>query len=140
MPNPIEGIAVNDSEFDDVLEIAPDAENLIVDIPLPESIEQQTNKSLQRVTVKTGDSLALIFSRLGLSPRSLYNIMSLGKEVSRLKKLRPGQILNFHINANELDKLEYEVNLTDSLLITKQDGQFQAELVHEKLENTRKLS
>tara|TARA_R110002096_G_scaffold105107_5_gene231545 strand:- start:34616 stop:36118 length:1503 start_codon:yes stop_codon:yes gene_type:complete len=134
LPNPIEGIAVNDSEFDDVLEIAPDAENLIVDIPLPESIEQQTNKSLQRVTVKTGDSLALIFSRLGLSPRSLYNIMSLGKEVSRLKKLRPGQILNFHINANELDKLEYEVNLTDSLLITKQDGQFQAELVHEKLE------
>ncbi|GJM04996.1 MAG: hypothetical protein DHS20C09_09870 [marine bacterium B5-7] len=138
-PNLIEEVTANDSDFDGVLEltpdaIAPDSENLVADEPLLESIEQQTNKSLQRVTVKPGDSLALIFSRLGLSPRSLYNIMSLGKEVSRLKQLRPGQILNFHINENELDELEYEVNLTNSLLITKQNGKFQAELVHEKLE------
>ncbi len=137
--NVIEESTVNDSELNDVIEItphviAPDSENLIVDESLSESIEQQTNKSLQTVTVKTGDSLALIFSRLGLSPRSLYNIMSIGKEVSRLKKLRPGQILNFHINENELNKLEYEVNLTNSLLITKQDGKFQAELIHEELE------
>lgn len=138
IPNLIEESTVNDSEFNDVIEItphaiAPDSENLVVDDPLSESIEQ-TNKSLQTVTVKTGDSLALIFSRLGLSPRSLYNIMSLGKEVSRLKELRPGQILNFHINENELDRLEYEVNLTDSLLITKLNDKFQAELIHEELE------
>jgi len=132
-------VTVNDPELNDVIEIAPhtltpDSENLVVEKPLSESIGLLTDKSLQSVTVKTGDSLALIFSRLGLSPRSLYNIMSLGKEVSRLKKLRPGQILNFHINDNELDKLEYEVNLTNSLLITKQDGKFQAELIHEELE------
>ena len=59
---------------------------LVEDKPSSESIEQQTNKSLQRVTVKTGDSLALIFSRLGLSPRSLYNIMSLGKEGLKVKE------------------------------------------------------
>ncbi len=138
-PNLIEESTVNDSDLNDVIEITPhvitpDSENLVVDESLSESIEQQTNKSLQTITVKTGDSLALIFSRLGLSPRSLYNIMSLGKEVSRLKKLRPGQILNFYINGNELDKLEYEVNLTNSLLITKQDGKFQAEIIHEELE------
>lgn len=100
----------------------------------PEIVEPEPTEQLKRVTVKTGDSLALIFSRLGLSPRSLYNIMSLGKEVSRLKKLRPGQVLGFTIDTEELVKLEYEINLTNTLLITKQDDQFQAELIEEKLE------
>ncbi len=138
-PNLIEEITVDDSKLNDVIEItrttkAPDSEKLIAEEPSWETNEKQSIESLQRITVKTGDSLALIFSRLGLSPRSLYNIMSLGKEVSRLKNLRPGQILNFHIIENELTKLEYEVNLTNSLSITKQDDKFQAELIHEKLE------
>jgi murein DD-endopeptidase MepM/ murein hydrolase activator NlpD len=138
----IEEITINAPELNDVIEIPPPAtkpesKELIVEAleeSLPESIEQQSSEVVQRVTVKTGDSLALIFSRLGLSPRSLYNIMSLGKEVSRLKKLRPGQKLNFYIDGNELIKLEYEVSLTNSLLITKQDDKFQAELISEELE------
>ena len=38
--------------------------------------------SWQSVVVKPGDSLALIFSRLGLGSNSLFQIMSLGKETS----------------------------------------------------------
>ncbi len=94
---------------------------------------QATDNRWQRVTVKTGDSLALIFARLGLSPRSLYEIMLLGKETSRLKKIRPGQILNFRIDANALTALEYAINPTHTLSITKQEGMFQATLVHEEL-------
>lgn len=137
--NLIEEITLNEPDINAVIEIpqsthAPEVENIIAEESLSESIEQASTETLQQVTVKTGDSLALIFSRLGLSPRSLYDIMSIGKEVSRLKKLRPGQILNFYIDKNELTRLEYEVNLTDSLLITKQDDKFQAELLHEELE------
>ena len=91
-----------------------------------------------RVTVKNGDSLALIFSRLGLSPNSLYRLMSLGKDVSRLKKLKPGQVLNFQIEDNELLGLEYEMDLTNTLKVSKQDGKFLAEKIHIELESTVK--
>lgn len=99
-----------------------------------EPIEQQAEGLSHRVIVKSGDSLALIFSRLGLSPASLYKLMSLGKEVSQLKKLQPGQVLNFQINENELTKLKYEVDFTNSLVITKSDDGFQADSIHEELE------
>ncbi len=92
----------------------------------------------QSVTVKPGDSLALIFSRLGLSPTSLYNIMSLGKEVSKLKKIRPGQLLKFHIEDNELLGLNYEMNLTKSLNISLEDNKFKAEVIHIELEKVVK--
>ena len=106
------------------------------EISLEETIVQTTEEqSWETITVKSGDSLALIFSRLGLSPRSLYNIMSLGKEVSRLKKLKPGQQLNFRIEESELTALEYEVDLRRTLKITKQDDTFHSELVHEELES-----
>ena len=71
------------------------------------------------VRVKSGDNLALIFSRLGLGPALLHHIMSLGGEVSRLKKLRPGQLLKFNIEAGELLGLEYEIDLTRTLKLTK---------------------
>ena len=102
-------------------------------------IKQNEDESAwQKVTVKSGDSLALIFSRLGLSPRSLYNIMSLGKDVTRLKRLQPGQTLNFNIQENELLALEYEMSLTQTLKLEKQDTQYVAKLVTIELESVVK--
>ena len=101
-------------------------------------IKQTPEIGWQSVTVKTGDSLALIFSRLGLSPNTLFQLMSLGKNVSRLKKLRPGQTLNFHIIDKELLDLEYEMGLTDTLKISKQDAHYQAEIIHKELETVVK--
>jgi murein DD-endopeptidase MepM/ murein hydrolase activator NlpD len=92
----------------------------------------------QTVTVKSGDSLALIFSRLGLSPTSLYNLMSLGKEVSVLKKIRPGQILNFNIADNELLGLEYEMSLTKTLKISKEDNKFTTDVIEIELDKVVK--
>ena len=106
--------------------------------PVAEVQKPESTEHVKHITVKTGDSLALIFSRLGLSPRSLYNIMSLGKEASRLKRLQPGQQLIFYFDKEELSKLEYEVNLTNTLLISKDENEFQATLVEEELESRTK--
>lgn len=94
----------------------------------------------QSVTVKSGDSLALIFSRLSLSPGSLYKIMSLGKEVSNLKRIQPGQLLNFHILDNELLGLTYEMSLTKTLNISKEDNKFKLEIIEIELEKVVKNS
>jgi len=139
-PGSAEELAFDKPVMDDIQELQPLAD---ISEPVifteeersPEVLEPISTEILKRVTVKTGDSLALIFSRLSLSPRSLYNIMSLGKDASRLKKLRPGQILNFSIDEKELIKLEYEVNLTSTLVISKVDDKFQAELIKEELES-----
>lgn len=95
----------------------------------------ETPNPWQSVNVKPGDSLALIFSRLGLSPTTLYNIMSLGKEVSNLKKIRPGQILNFHIENDTLIALEYEMSLTKTLVVEKAENKFTSAVKEVELES-----
>ena len=80
------------------------------------------------VQVKSGDNLALIFSRLGLSPALLHHIMSLGGEVGRLKRLRPGQLLNFNIEAGELLGLEYEIDLTRTLKLSKETDSYSVKI------------
>ena len=87
----------------------------------------------QSVTVKSGDSLALIFTRLGLSATELYRIMSLGKNVNILKKIKPGQIINFHIENDRLLGIEYEKNLTQTLSISLKGDQYRAELLQHSL-------
>ncbi|MCG8377963.1 MAG: peptidoglycan DD-metalloendopeptidase family protein, partial [Proteobacteria bacterium] len=96
--------------------------------------EQKIKIPWQTITVKSGDSLALIFSRLGLTPGELYNVMSLGKEVNQLKNLLPGQRIKFHIDGDDLAGLEYEIDLTQTLKISKQENNFISELVHEELD------
>lgn len=100
--------------------------------------EIETPNLWQSVKVKSGDSLALIFSRLGLSPTTLYSIMSLGKEVSNLKKIRPGQVLNFHIEDNGLIALEYEMSLTETLVVEKTGNKFSSEVKEIELESVVK--
>lgn len=80
------------------------------------------------VRVKSGDNLALIFSRLGLSPALLHHIMSLGGEVGRLKRLRPGQLLNFNIETGELLGLEYEIDLTRTLKLSKETDSYSVKI------------
>ena len=103
--------------------------------PLLTEEERNTKQTIdwQSVTVKSGDSMALIFSRLGLSPSELYNIMTLGKDVARLKKIRPGQIIHFHIVDKKLHGLEYEFDLSNTLSITLHEETFVATVVEHEL-------
>ncbi len=132
-----------DEDFTNEIEDISDSSSYQDDDPviaMEESVleEDEVIEPWQSVTVKSGDSLALIFSRLGLSPRSLYNLMSLGKEVSNLKKIQPGQILNFQIADNELLGLEYEMSLTNTLKISKEENKFISEIKQIELEKVVK--
>jgi murein DD-endopeptidase MepM/ murein hydrolase activator NlpD len=64
--------------------------------------------------------------------------MSLGKEVSNLKKLQPGQQLNFHIENNALLGLKYEMSLTRTLQVSKDENQFKVEQIQIELDKTVK--
>ncbi|MBL1320506.1 MAG: peptidoglycan DD-metalloendopeptidase family protein [Methylophaga sp.] len=86
----------------------------------------------QEITVKSGDNLSLIFPRVGLSARDVYNVAQLGKEVKPLLNLKPGQILRFSIKSAEetktLDKLELELSALQTLSITSSDNGYQTSM------------
>jgi len=85
----------------------------------------QATINWQEITVKSGDNLSLIFPRVGLSARDVYNVAQLGKEVKPLLNLKPGQILRFSIKSEEdtkaLDKLELELSALQTLSVTSSD-------------------
>jgi len=88
----------------------------------------------QEITVTKGDSLARLFKRLNLSPQVLHTLMTLGKETSILKRLKPGQVLWFQVVDNQFIALKYPVDLVTTLHIVKSDEGIQATTIIEELE------
>ena len=79
------------------------------------------------LTIKPGDNLARIFQRNNLPAVELQNIVNLGKPVSALKKILPGQKLGFKITpSGELLAIRYKKNAFDTLLIQRQGRNFLA--------------
>lgn len=75
----------------------------------PDPVAEDTETAITRnVTVKSGDTLAAIFDRVGLSARALAN---LGKAAKPMTRLLPGEKLVFTLNEqNVLLKLRQELN------------------------------
>ena len=87
------------------------------------------------VTVEPGDTMAAIFSRAGLSAKTLHNILAIGDATETLKRIHPGQELRFRTDrAGRLTELVYEPEPAESLHIQRQGDQFVAKEVHRPLE------
>lgn len=93
-------------------------------------------ETAKRITVKIedGDSLSLLFRRLGLSPQDLRNIITLNKQTATLKKLVPGQILSFQVDGGQLQALEFDLDLTKTLRVTRGKSGFASEITTTELE------
>jgi murein DD-endopeptidase MepM/ murein hydrolase activator NlpD len=86
--------------------------------PAVDSTEQQS-KPWRTATVKSGDSLALIFARQGLSPQQLDRMMRADKATAAFKRLMPGQQFKFHIDNGELQSLVYKIDSLNTLKVTR---------------------
>ena len=86
------------------------------------------------INIKSGDTLAQIFNRNGLSPRDLHEIMNSSKTAATLKRLQPGQVVSLRMNGGDLSALKIDVDLTRTLLVTKQTGIFVSEVITTELE------
>lgn len=88
----------------------------------------------ETLAVRSGDNLSLIFDRLHISRHDLDSIMSLGKPAMALKYLMPGHELRVRHSDGQLHALEYDINLTDTIHVSRQDAVFLAETVTAELE------
>jgi len=101
-----------------------------VSINKPLAKQDQVHPSNSRwinLTIQPGDNLARIFQRNNLPAAELHSIVNLGKSVSSLTKILPGQKLGFKIKSSgELLAIRYKKNAFDTLLIYKQGRDFVA--------------
>ena len=89
----------------------------------------------QRVTVSKGDSLYLIFRRLGIPPTDLANLLDSGKDASGLRRLRPGQELTVGLREdNGLANLRVELDETRTLRARRTEQGFDTRIEHTPLE------
>ena len=96
--------------------------------------EKSNDPDWQEITVTKGDSLARIFKRLHLSSQDLRAIMTLVKETSILKHLKPGQIVWLQAVDNQFVALKYPVDLATTLHVVKKDDGIHATTITEELE------
>lgn len=83
------------------------------------------------VTVKSGDSLAGIFSRLGIPPRQLHDLLEQGGAASNLKRIYPGQTLRLMTsNDKGLVKLSYQIDKLSLLEISRDGKDFDISTIH----------
>ncbi|GLQ71584.1 peptidase M23 [Vibrio sp. vnigr-6D03] len=80
--------------------------------------------------VRSGESAAVLFSRIGLSPRLLHNLISSNKEINRqLSRLRPGDTLKFGFDENnELIHLNRQLNAFETFSITRSEDGYTSQL------------
>ncbi len=76
----------------------------------------------QSVTVKRGDTLASIFSRLKISQSEL---LALAKQHKEITSLRPGDVLYFHVKPpHELTAMKFPRDKASTLLLTRNGSGF----------------
>ncbi|MDJ0834367.1 MAG: peptidoglycan DD-metalloendopeptidase family protein [Gammaproteobacteria bacterium] len=88
------------------------------------------------VQIKTGDTLASIFSGLGLSATTTYEVDNLNKQTKQLRKIRPGQNISVLMDDDkQLVSLKYMPDITQTLEVKRQeDGSLSSQLIHHPLE------
>jgi murein DD-endopeptidase MepM/ murein hydrolase activator NlpD len=100
-------------------EIAPE--------PAP-AVQVRSEQPWKSFKIRSGDSLASIFDKAGLSPRELHEVISLGPDTAVLGKIMPGQSIKIRkTDSGKLQDLAYEVNRLKTLHVVNRDGQLNSE-------------
>ena len=100
--------------------------------PRQTSSLQPASTPAHKVTVKRGDSLYLIFKRLGL-PQGDLALMTASKPLKKkLARIAPGQEIEFHIDAeSRLTRLVHRLDLLRSLHVSRDGNTFAFEEIVE---------
>ncbi|MFT6269728.1 MAG: murein DD-endopeptidase MepM/ murein hydrolase activator NlpD [Alphaproteobacteria bacterium] len=118
------------------------------DITLPEFafegiVEDSNDNAAEYVShkVKSGDTLAKIFSQFSLSPQTTYKVSRAGKPAKALTRLKPGDLLYLHISEiGQLISVKYPLTNTETLLINANNNNFESTIETKQIEKVLNFS
>jgi murein DD-endopeptidase MepM/ murein hydrolase activator NlpD len=115
-------VPVPDADFDPQTLSSPAAGNS----PELSAQAMDPDSGWHEITVKSGDSLAAIFSRVGISAGELHKLLAQGGATHNLKKIYPGQTLRLMSNADQqLVRLSYKIDELSTLDISRKGDEFE---------------
>ena len=89
----------------------------------------------ESMKVRSGDSLATIFRRAGLTARDVHDVVNAGEPARSLTRIFPGDSINLGLDdSGALQALRYEVNETDTLNVRRDAEGFRAAVDKRTLE------
>lgn len=89
----------------------------------------------QTISPRSGDSMATIFRRLGLSAQNLHAVLQKNPHAKVLTAIKPSQKLQFLINKNKLEKLIIPMNDIQTLTVYRQGNQYKTQVESKKTTN-----
>lgn len=103
--------------------------------PQPQTLEPEPAAlTYTTFTVKSGDSLSVLFKRAGLTDRDLYELIDQAPEARALRRIIPGNEITFGLTPDgELEELVYQRDQLRSLRFSRQEDDVFAS---EELERT----
>jgi murein DD-endopeptidase MepM/ murein hydrolase activator NlpD len=126
-------------KYDITDELALQEQNQIEQLAVNAPIEEIPALNWQEITVKSGDNLSLIFPRVGLTARDVYNVVQLGKDIKPLLNLKPGQTLRFGFtqetsNKKTLEQLELQLSQVSQLQLIATNAGYEAKTLTRDIE------
>lgn len=111
--------------------------------PAPEhsaaALPVDTSLSWKEVEVKPGDNLSLIFPRVGLSARDVYEVAQTGDAIKPLLNLKPGQTLRFGLaesgDETELKQLQLKLSPIETLVLKADEDGYTTETATRETES-----
>jgi murein DD-endopeptidase MepM/ murein hydrolase activator NlpD len=96
-----------------------------------EAPSEITSLNWEELTVTSGDNLSLLFPKVGLSARDVYNVAQTGDSIKPLLSLKPGQVLRFGLSLEDgetaLSSLQLQLSPIETLQLTATDNGYQTE-------------
>ena len=94
------------------------------------SEDPSPGEEMERVEVRDGDSLYLIFNRNRLPQTDLQHLLASGSEGKKLERLRPGQSISFLRGPNgQLSRFHHEVDELTTVQFVRSGGEFTPRVV-----------
>jgi murein DD-endopeptidase MepM/ murein hydrolase activator NlpD len=125
----------------------PKSARLHYSLPLPaqvNSLEQEITEAAESiepslwesVTIESGDTLASIFSRQGISSTTTHQIATLNEQTRKLRYIQPGQKIEMLLDEQkQLRQMKYIPDLTRTLLIQRNENQsFSSKIINYHLD------
>lgn len=97
-----------------------------------DTVAEIKDNEWQFINPRPGDSMAVIFTRLGLSAKNLHAVLDKNPHAKALTNIKPSQQLQFLINQHQLEKLIIPVNAIQVLTVYKAGAVYKTKMTAKK--------